>query len=328
MALENRKPYPSANRLQGVCVGGGSNTVNIPQISVILPTHNRANVLARSIRSVLAQTFSDLELVVVDDASIDATKEIVASFTDSRIRYIRIEQQSGAAVARNLGVQHSTAPLLAFQDSDDEWLVDKLRCQIATMQQTAKGAELVCGGYFVMPRAGKPIYVGASKRMQMGDWGGDNIYDFCFITPTWLIQRSALASVNGFDEKMPNLEDWELSFRLFRKGVGIVALDQPMLRKYGGTDSLNWEPVSRIRSLQIIIKRHADMWQRQPVVLARLHEELGRLHCRMSDMPEGRSELRKAVVLDPHVPKRWLLLMLSYLPEFAYRKLRLFVRHA
>lgn len=293
-----------------------------PLVSVILPTHNRANVLGRAIRSVLAQTFPRLELIVVDDGSTDETADVVADFDDSRIRYLKTEQSNGAAAARNLGVHSSNASLLAFQDSDDEWLVDKLRIQVAAMQQAQGKSALVCGGYIVLPQAGRACYVGAEARMQKGDWGADNIYDFCFITPTWLIRRSTLEAVGLFDEQMPNLEDWELSFRLYRHGAGIIALDQPLVLKHGGADSLNWEPTNRIASLQIIIERHAEIWQQHPQVLARLHDELGRLYCRMGQMREGRVAFRRAVKLAPGIVTGWILLGTSCLGHRGYSGLR------
>ena len=293
-----------------------------PAVSVILPTYNRAAILERAVRSVLAQTFRDLELIVVDDGSSDDTPLRMRAISDPRLIYLQQPRSGSAAIARNTGVRAARAALLAFQDSDDEWLVDKLRRQVDTLQAAPAQTGLVCGGYIILPRSGAPSYMGADVRMQRGDWGADNIYDFCFITPTWLVRRSALEAVGMFDEQMPNLEDWELSFRLFRQAVGIVAMNQPLVLKHGGADSLNWDATSRIRSLQLIIERHADLWQQHPRVLARFHDELGRLHSRMGNMAEGRAEFRSALRLDPKPAKRWALLLASCLGRGGYRRLR------
>jgi hypothetical protein len=172
-----------------------------------------------------------------------------------------------------------------------------------------------------MPRSGQPSFVGADTRMQCGDWQTDNIYDFRFITPTWLLRRSALEAAGMFDEQMPNLEDWELSFRLFRHS-GIVAMNEPLVLKHGGADSLNWDASGRIKSLQIIAERHADLWQRHPQVQARLHDELARLHCRMGDMRAGRREFRTALRLDAKLAKRWALMLASCLGRTSYQSLR------
>ncbi|MGH8506140.1 MAG: glycosyltransferase family 2 protein [Stenotrophobium sp.] len=293
-----------------------------PAVSVILPTYNRAAIIERAVRSVLAQTFRDLELIVVDDGSSDDTAARMQAIADPRLIYLQQPHSGSAAIARNAGVRVARAELLAFQDSDDEWLVDKLRRQVEALQRAPAHVGLICGGYIILPRSGRSSYMGADARMQRGDWDADNIYDFCFITPTWLIHRSALAAAGAFDEQMPNLEDWELSFRLFRQGTGIIALNQPLVLKHGGADSLNWEPASRIRSLQMIIERHAGMWRQHPQVLARLHDELGRLHCRMGEMAAGRAEFRVALDLDSRSLKRRALLLASYLGRGGYRSLR------
>ena len=98
-------------------------------ISVVLPTYNRARCLSRSINSVLNQTFSNLELIIVDDGSTDNTRELVESFSDPRIRYI-YQENAGACAARNHGINEALGTYIAFQDSDDEWRKDKLEIQL------------------------------------------------------------------------------------------------------------------------------------------------------------------------------------------------------
>lgn len=101
-----------------------------PTVSVILPTYNRAHLLERAIQSVLDQTYPDFEIIVVDDASIDNTVNIIKGIINERIRYIRHEKNKGAAAARNTGIKLAKGKYIAFQDSDDEWLRDKLEKQI------------------------------------------------------------------------------------------------------------------------------------------------------------------------------------------------------
>jgi len=108
-----------------------------PIISVILPTYNRVDYLALAIWSVKRQTFEDWELIVVDDCSTDNTKEVVSSFqfSDPRVRYLKTSEQSGSPVLpRNLGVSQAKGEYLAFIDSDDEWMPEKLEQQLAFME--------------------------------------------------------------------------------------------------------------------------------------------------------------------------------------------------
>jgi len=94
------------------------------RFSVVLPTYNRAHLLERSVRSVLNQSFSDFELIIVDDNSTDDTEDYINSIDDSRIIYIRHNKNKGPAAARNSGILNSKANFIAFQYSDDEWHKD------------------------------------------------------------------------------------------------------------------------------------------------------------------------------------------------------------
>lgn len=97
-------------------------TPSAPQVSVVIPTYNRAGVLGRAITSVLSQTFPDLECIVVDDGSTDQTVVLVERFQDPRLRLLRLPVNKGGGHARNVGIQAARGELLAFLDNDDEWL--------------------------------------------------------------------------------------------------------------------------------------------------------------------------------------------------------------
>ncbi len=97
-----------------------------PAVSIVLPTYQRGALIGRAIRSVLEQTYGDFELLIIDDGSTDDTAAAVARFRDPRLHYRRLDVNRGVAAARNVGIRHAAASLLAFQDSDDEWLPTKL----------------------------------------------------------------------------------------------------------------------------------------------------------------------------------------------------------
>ena len=96
-------------------------------VSAIIPTYNRANIVIRAIQSVLNQTYQNFELLVIDDGSQDNTEEIVTGIHDNRIKYIRHEKNKGVAAARNTGIEAAKGEFIAFLDSDDEWLPNKLK---------------------------------------------------------------------------------------------------------------------------------------------------------------------------------------------------------
>lgn len=96
-------------------------------VSVIIPSYNRENTIVRAVNSVLNQTYKDIEVIVVDDCSKDRTLELLSSIKDERLKFFKLEKNSGACVARNFGIEKANGEFIAFQDSDDEWLPEKLK---------------------------------------------------------------------------------------------------------------------------------------------------------------------------------------------------------
>ena len=125
-------------------------------ISVVIPTYNRKDKLPACIASVLAQTYRNIEVIVVDDASTDGTERLFDRDTDPRVHYVRYEQNRGACYARNLGAQHARGSILAFQDSDDLWHPDKLQKQYDLL--TATGADLCYCGMNRVAAGGSSFY--------------------------------------------------------------------------------------------------------------------------------------------------------------------------
>ena len=103
-------------------------------VSIIMPTYNCGKFIAETIKTVIEQTYTNWELVIVDDCSKDDTEQVVSSFEDTRIRYYRLEQNSGAAVARTTAMKYADGEYMAFLDSDDLWKKDKLEKQLKFMK--------------------------------------------------------------------------------------------------------------------------------------------------------------------------------------------------
>lgn len=293
----------------------------MPQVSVILPTRNRAATLARAVRSVLAQSYRDLELLVVDDGSTDNTAELLQCFDDPRLRVLKHPPPHGAAAARNFAAAQARGEWLAFQDSDDEWLVDKLYRQMREVERDP-AVDLLCCGYLIQPHDAQPVrYQGADTRMQRGEWGDDNITRFSFITPTWLLRRCVFEALQGFDQQMPNLEDWEFSFRLYKQ-ARIRVLNEPLVLKHGAPDSLNWDARARQQSLQLILSRHRDLWAGQPQVRAGLLRELGHWYARTGEMGAARQHFRAAWQACPRSWRNLLTLLAALGGQAGYALLQ------
>ena len=120
-----------------------------PLVSIIIPTYNRAEDLKRALQSVFDQTFTDWEVVVVDNHSIDNTDRLIESFNDPRIRLFKIHNEGVIAASRNLGLKHALGEYIAFLDSDDWWLPKKLEESIKYMNQ---GADIVYHDLFYVTK--------------------------------------------------------------------------------------------------------------------------------------------------------------------------------
>ena len=124
----------------------------MPEISVIIPAYNRADLLVRAVESVQIQDFSDLEIVIVDDGSQDNTAEVVAQLrhNEPRIRYIAHAQNRGEAAARNTGLREARSDLIAFLDSDDAWLEGKLKRQYAALRDAGEGVAAIATAQIIV----------------------------------------------------------------------------------------------------------------------------------------------------------------------------------
>lgn len=193
-------------------------------VSVIIPTHNRARCIKESIDSVLKQTYYNLELIVVDDFSIDNTEEIVRGIADERVRYIRLNENKGANAARNIGIQSAKGNYIAFNDSDDCWHEDKLYKQMRYLkllertEQSEIGA-VYCG--FERIRGGESLGM-IPDFLSQGEHIIGDIYEYMqshmfLSTQTLLFKKSILEDVGYFNESLKRLQDWELMLRVAKK---------------------------------------------------------------------------------------------------------------
>lgn len=199
------------------------------KISVIIPTHNRRHLLARAVLSVLAQTYSVCEILVVDDGSTDGTSEmIVADFP--QVKLIR-QANRGVSSARNTGIAQSCGDWLAFLDSDDEWLPDKLKRQVETLSQHPDGQIIHTDEIWM--RDGKRVNPGKKHRKPDG-WIFSNCLRLCCVSPSSIvISRAVFDNLGNFDESLPVCEDYDLWLRMSTRYPFYLA-GKPQIIKYGG----------------------------------------------------------------------------------------------
>ncbi len=202
----------------------------MPAVSVIIPTHNRALKVVRAISSVLYQVFRDYEIIVVDDGSTDETEKMLRQFK-TRIRYVVHPVNQGVSKARNTGIAASSAPLIAFLDSDDYWLPGKLGAQTSFFNENPD--DLICQTEETWIRNGRRVNPRKRHFKPSGDIF-DASLSLCLVSPSAvMLKRSLLEEVGTFDEALPACEDYDLWLRVAcRYPVHLIL--QPLVIKEGG----------------------------------------------------------------------------------------------
>lgn len=185
-------------------------------VTAIITTHNRLELLKRAIESVFAQTYNNIELIVVDDASTDGTSKYCVQ---QPLQYIFIskEESKGGNYARNLGIRAAKGKYVAFLDDDDYWLPTKIEKQVALIE--SKDCELVhCGRKLEIVKGDKVIYRDLLPNpLDYGDMHKKILLTICTTTTNILAKRDALFEVGLFDENLRFWQEYELTIRLAQR---------------------------------------------------------------------------------------------------------------
>ena len=227
--------------------------LDTPKVSVIIPTHNQSHLVGRAIRSVLEQSVADFELIVVDDCSTDNTREVIGACGDARVLYIETDSNRGPAGARNAGIEVARGEYIAFLDSDDEWLPQKLEVQLQVFETTSfPNLGAVYGSILCVPEAGyvyaDSISVGENQWIcPTPTFRGDSFDDVLAVLgmrgtgSILMVHRRVTDGGVLFDETLPAYEDYEFLLQTSRY-YQIETLEVPLGRKYedhGGPRSKN-----------------------------------------------------------------------------------------
>jgi glycosyltransferase involved in cell wall biosynthesis len=260
-----------------------------PSVSVIIPTYNRAYILEKSIDSVMSQTFTDYELIVLDDGSTDSTPQLVQSIREShkpgveRIRYIRQAQQ-GKSVALNLAVRIANGEWIAFLDSDDIWSPDKLELQMQALRQfEGCDACFTDAQYTNNPELDITAFRRAGRKHEAEVGVLLNALDFVSTEPhgihiqTLVMRASRVREVGGFDPHLAVLEDHDFVFRTaFALGricyvnLPLVEIDRTANRAVGLIELLAKNEI-RLEQQEYVYEKWLRISGLDPVVRKKIH---------------------------------------------------------
>ena len=303
-----------------------------PRLSVVVPTRDRAPEMENAVRSVLAQGFRDLEVVVVDDSSSDTTADAVGRLaTDRRVRYVRNDGPGGPGGARNRGIAVATGELVSFCDDDDEWLPGAAGSTVEALEADP-GAVLVAAWHEVhhVATGSRAVYRGPLEYGHAGLlWRNFPAIVF------GVVRRSALGEELCFDPLMPTSEDWDLWVRC--SAVGRVRTLPLALYRY------RQHPRARVTGAaephrtgrQMFLEKHAD---RMTAACRYYHDAViglldGRRHAAARLAAAGRKDPADAALAallwssdgvasragtrrsDPGLPARWAAQLLQRAPR-------------
>ena len=284
----------------------------MPEVSVIIPTYNRANLLGRAVHSVLSQTFADFELIIVDDASEDNTAQLVDGLRDKRIRYIRHEVNKGEVGARNTGVTNSRGEYIAFLDDDDEWLPEKLKLEMDLLENSPPETGGVYTGFFLKEMAsGKTLLtcVPEEKGNIYLDLATSNVIGS---PSTVLLRRECFEKAGLFDEKINYRTDHDMWIRI-AKDFEFKAIGEPLVRYGVHENNISDDVELRIRGMEALLGKHKEFFASNPRACSQHYFYLGNQYCRAGKKRKAISAFLRAVKLHPLSIKNHYYLALSLL---------------
>lgn len=203
-----------------------NNLLEKPLISVIIPTYNRARSVGNAIKSVINQSYKNLDIIIVDDASSDNTKDIIDAVDEPRLRYISHAKNAGGAAARNSGLDAALGEYVTFLDSDDTWLPNKLELQLASIQSHPHSEKVVSYAQMMDQETGSFIRPLRAKH------DAESLADFLFVfkrggvyTSTLMMPRTLALSAR-FRPELRKHQDWDLCLRLEAQGAIFVFIEE------------------------------------------------------------------------------------------------------
>jgi len=290
-----------------------------PSVSVVIPTFNRLGTLPRALESVLRQTYDDIEVIVVDDCSSDGSWDYLQTIRDPRLRVIRHETNRGGSAARNTGIKAARAELIAFQDSDDEWLVTKLATQIEEYRRvnSSEFGAIYCAK--ITNGEGKFGVYGPREVQYMplpgydktsGDISRELVRRAMISTQTLVARKDLLEKIGGFDETLKLGQDWDMTTRLSRV-TKFLFVDKPLVLCFTSPDSISKVKANQAVARKTLLDKHFDLISQDKALHAFYLTEIARVYQRTGCWRQSLPWLVKALKIYPLDRRAWMALALG-----------------
>ncbi|MCF6158851.1 MAG: glycosyltransferase [wastewater metagenome] len=295
----------------------------MPVVSVIIPTHNRAQFLYSAIASVLNQTYQDFEILVIDDNSKDNTQEVVKNFHDTRIKYIRHEKNKGEAGTRNTGIKHSNGRYIAFLDDDDEWLPEKLELQIDLLQNSPQEVGCIYTGFLTVDETKRKVLQRSIPSKRGYIYYDMFIRNYIGKPSTVMLKKECFKRIDLFDENIAFGTDYDMWIRISRD-FHIDYIEKPMVLYCKHKNALSADLAVRNKGMEMLFKKHNRFFMLNRKGHGEFYMYLGIFYCCAGDVRKGRKALLKAITLYPFQIRSYCNLGLSFLNAGKFIKAREF----
>ncbi len=303
--------------------------MTFPLVSIILPTFNRGHLLSRSIVSVLKQTYKDWELIIVDDGSTDGTENLVKSFEDGRINYIRTPGPQGVAAARNLGLSRAKGDLIAFQDSDDEWFHEKLQLQVKRLNELPQEVAMVYSSMVRVKMDGEEL-INLTPKFEHDE---PNTFEralklevFGIGIQSSLLKKEAFSKAGSFDCRLKRFVDLEFFIRL-AKVFQFQCIEKPLVRYHETQNSISCNEEAGYEAEKVIFNKYEKEISLNPNLLSFYCQRQTDMALKRKDFHHVRYLLRKSIFSGIKKPSEYRhIIFLNKFAEYFYTKARSYWR--
>lgn len=293
----------------------------MPKVSVIIPTRNRPELLLRAVASVYDQTYTDFEVIIVDDGDLPRAYDVLGDYVSrDRFLYIETSKNIGGAATRNIGIKAAKGKYVAFLDDDDEWLPEKLEKQVSVLERSPAEVSLVYTGVSAYDQNGQLLYTSVAKESGIADPLPRLLYKCDIWTSALMYKKSYVDQGFVFDEEQKKNQEWDLELRLGKVSKFYV-LAELLTRinigeseQMGGKKNLN----NIIAGYERFLNKHIDLYVTQPKAYALRLFHVGHLHWDNNNQAIARVYWLKAWwynLLNFTYPKHYLA---SFLPRKIY----------
>jgi glycosyltransferase involved in cell wall biosynthesis len=270
----------------------------MPEVSIILPTYNRYKTLKRAVDSVLNQTYDDFELIIVDDGSTDDTEKLINGIMqlDRRVKYKKLDKNFGAYKARNEGILILKGRFIAFQDSDDEWIPDKLIKQVSILKSFPEDIGMVyCFMCEIDENGNKRIMNKEIITPEMPDLHRKTLMYMCdgIDLQACLFRREVFETCGYFDENLKTTGDKEYLIRISKK-YKFYCINEPLLNYHSTSGSFSKNRPEILKSYIYIFNKYYDEIKNDWIILSKHYFKISRRYKWVGDSVQAKKFKIKA----------------------------------